>query len=129
MSRVRWIAVFAALCLLISFHVSAADTPTPPPSPTPETTTYRIQTGDTLSLIASRYHTTIGALMRLNNLSNPQLVVIGQTLLVPKTTSSAASTESSPVATSIPAPASNGTAASTAETTPAVELTVAAQVV
>src|SRR3954469_8807630 len=105
MSRVRWIAVFAALCLLISFHVSAADTPTPPPSPTIETTTYRIQTGDTLSLIASRYHTTIGTLMRLNNLANPQLVVIGQTLLVPPQNSTPpASASATPDVLSTPAP-------------------------
>ena len=84
MSRIRWLALFAALCLLLSFRVSAADTSTPAPTPAPtiETTTYRIQMGDTLSSIATRYHTTIGTLMRLNNLANPELVVIGQTLLV-----------------------------------------------
>jgi len=125
MSRIRWIAVFAALCLLISFHVSAADTVTPSPSPTPETTTYHIQTGDTLGLIATRYHTTIGELMRLNNLANAQLVVIGQTLLVPKPASSATPTESNPATTATASPASEATA----EATAATEITAAAQAV
>lgn len=97
MSRTHWFVLFAALCLLISFHVSAADTPTP----TPETTTYRIQTGDTLGLIASRNHTTIGTLMKLNNLANPQLIVIGQTLLIPTSTDTA-----TPAVTNTPSPAS-----------------------
>src|SRR4051812_31551930 len=120
MSRVRWIVLFAALFLLISFHVSAADTPTP--TPTVETTTYRVQTGDTLGLIASRNHTTIGALMRLNNLPNAQLIVIGQTLLIPAAKAAEASTVTAipnSVITSTPVPSEAGTA----EATAAIEFT------
>ncbi|MEO8394481.1 MAG: LysM peptidoglycan-binding domain-containing protein [Chloroflexota bacterium] len=118
MSRIHWIVLFAAFCLLMSFQVSAADTPTP--TPAVETTTYVVQTGDTLGLIASRNHTTIGALMRLNNLANPELVVIGQTLLIPSATTTAVP---SLAATDIPALSSEGTA----EATAAFELTAEAQ--
>ena len=125
MSRINWIALFAAFCLLISFQVSAADTPTP--SPTTETITYRVQTGDTLGLIASRYHTTVGALMRLNDLANPQLVVIGQTLLIP----SVNVTVTAPTTTSI-LPASTATSTpenseAMLETQPTLDVTVDAQ--
>ncbi len=118
MSRINWIVLFAALCLLISFQVSADDTPTP--SPTSETFTYRIQMGDTLGLIASRYHTTVGTLMKLNNLANPQLVVIGQTLLIPTANTTATVTARS---TALP----SSTAASTPEnieTTPDTQTTL-----
>lgn len=46
-------------------------------------TTYRVQPGDTLMSIASRYNTTINAIVQANNLSNPNLLSIGQTLIIP----------------------------------------------
>jgi putative chitinase len=46
-------------------------------------TTYRVQPGDTLMSIASRYNTTIPAIVQANNLSNPDLLSIGQTLIIP----------------------------------------------
>lgn len=44
---------------------------------------YTIRRGDTLSEIAMRYHTTVQELVRINNLSNPNLIFIGETLLIP----------------------------------------------
>lgn len=45
---------------------------------------YRIRTGDTLSGIASRYNTSVSALMRANpSISNPNLIYAGRTLNVP----------------------------------------------
>ena len=71
-------------------------TPTSSSSPTPrnngtqtdtpssdKTWTYYIKRGDTLSSIATRYNTTVGELARLNNISNPNLIIAGAALLIP----------------------------------------------
>jgi N-acetylmuramoyl-L-alanine amidase len=45
---------------------------------------YRIKSGDTLSAIAVRYHTTVAQLVRLNNLpGNGDLIIAGHTLRIP----------------------------------------------
>jgi LysM repeat protein len=45
---------------------------------------YRVRPGDTLSAIAARYHTTVAALVRLNNLpGNGNLIFAGATLRIP----------------------------------------------
>lgn len=46
-------------------------------------TRYRVRPGDTLSGIAARMHTTVAALMRLNHLRSPDLIMVGQWLRVP----------------------------------------------
>lgn len=47
-------------------------------------TIYRIRSGDTLSAIAARYHTTVARLIALNHLpGNGNLIIAGQTLKVP----------------------------------------------
>jgi LysM repeat protein len=48
-----------------------------------KTTTYKIKKGDTLSAIAKKYHTTISALTKANNIKNPNLIVTGHTLKIP----------------------------------------------
>lgn len=53
------------------------------PSPGPGGNTYVVQLGDTLYSIAVRHNTTVQALMVANNLSNPNLIYVGQTLKVP----------------------------------------------
>jgi lysozyme len=45
--------------------------------------TYTVQSGDTLSRIASEYNTTVDALMEANNIENPNLIEVGQTLTIP----------------------------------------------
>lgn len=45
--------------------------------------TYTVQQGDTLGRIALRYDTTVQELVRLNNLSNPDAISVGQKLIVP----------------------------------------------
>ena len=45
--------------------------------------TYRIQSGDTLSALASRFNTTVSALARANNIANPNLIIAGKTLRIP----------------------------------------------
>ncbi|HMC67711.1 MAG TPA: LysM peptidoglycan-binding domain-containing protein, partial [Mycobacteriales bacterium] len=47
-------------------------------------TLYRINSGDTLSAIAARYHTTVARLVALNHLpGNGNLIYAGQSLKVP----------------------------------------------
>ena len=54
---------------------------TPLPSPTPFT--YTVQSGDTLSEIAERFHSSLDALMAANPDVNPSAMSIGQVLKIP----------------------------------------------
>jgi len=47
--------------------------------------------GETLSSIAARYHTTVEALVELNALADPDVIVVGQRLVLPATSSPTAS--------------------------------------
>jgi LysM repeat protein len=55
----------------------------PPPPPPGQTTTYIVQRGDTLSVIARRYGTTVNDIVALNGLMNPNLIYVGQQLQIP----------------------------------------------
>ncbi len=44
--------------------------------------TYTVKSGDTLSAIASRYGTTVAALAAKNGISNPNLIKVGQRLII-----------------------------------------------
>lgn len=57
--------------------------------------TYTVKKGDTLSEIALRYGTTVSALAALNNISNPDYIVVGQTLTISGTATTSASNNSS----------------------------------
>lgn len=59
--------------------------PTPGLSPTPEVTplVHVVQAGESISLIAVEYGTTVDAIVELNGLQNPNLIVPGQELLIP----------------------------------------------
>jgi LysM repeat protein len=45
--------------------------------------TYRIQKGDTLSALASRFKTSVSELARTNKIANPNLIIAGKTLRIP----------------------------------------------
>ncbi|MEG3070117.1 MAG: BsuPI-related putative proteinase inhibitor [Candidatus Syntrophopropionicum ammoniitolerans] len=45
--------------------------------------TYTVQTGDTLFLIAQRFGTTVEALIQVNNITNPDVIFVGQILTIP----------------------------------------------
>lgn len=45
-------------------------------------TTYTVKRGDTLSAIAKKYSTTVSALAKLNNISNVNLIYVGQVLKI-----------------------------------------------
>lgn len=45
-----------------------------------ETTEYQVVAGDTLNSIANRFNTTVDELVSINNISNPNLILVGQIL-------------------------------------------------
>jgi LysM repeat protein len=61
----------------------------PTPEPTPEPTlelmpeTYVVRAGDTLSRIGRAYGVTVDRLAAANSISNPNLILVGQTLIIP----------------------------------------------
>ena len=46
-------------------------------------TSYTVQAGDSLSAIAARFGTTVAELVSLNNISDPNLIYVGQVLKIP----------------------------------------------
>ncbi len=52
-------------------------------APTTQNITYTVQENDALWKIAAKYNTTIEAILNLNQLKNKNMIVVGQTLLVP----------------------------------------------
>jgi len=45
--------------------------------------TYTVKPGDTLYAIAVKYGTTVQAIAAANNISNPNLIRVGQVLVIP----------------------------------------------
>lgn len=87
--------------LIIAGQVLLVPAPAPTPTPTPSPTiTYTVQSGDTLFQIAREYGTTVDVLAKLNNITDPNLIYPGQTILIPRPAPSP-----SPTPTPTPAPA------------------------
>ena len=63
-------------------------TPGPiPPTPVPPVQqTYVVQPGDNLTRIAAQFNTTVQAIVQANNIVNPNLIFVGQVLIIPGTT-------------------------------------------
>ncbi len=59
------------------------DAPRPLPTLRARSETYLVQPGDTLGMLARRYHVSVRALMDANALSDPNLLSVGQTLVIP----------------------------------------------
>lgn len=75
------------------------------------TTTYTVVAGDTLYSIARRFDTTVDRLIALNGLANPNVLYVGQVLVVPlpaQFTPTAATPTSLPTVTGTPPTASPG---------------------
>ena len=67
------------------YNKLSGDTPTPPTPPSPSGDTYyTVVSGDTLSGIAARFGVTVAQLCSWNNISNPNLIYVGQRLIVKK---------------------------------------------
>ena len=58
-------------------------TPGPTPTPPPTTNVHIVARGENLYRIALRYGTTVSTLAAYNNLANPNLIFVGQHLVVP----------------------------------------------
>jgi LysM repeat protein len=58
--------------------------PTPPPAPPGgREITYIVRPGDTLTIIARRFGTTVSAIVSRNRITNPNFIQVGQTLIIP----------------------------------------------
>lgn len=68
---------------LIASSNPAFAQPSAPITTQPAQVTYTVQAGDTLSIIASRFQTTVYALMEANNIINPNIIHRGQVLVIP----------------------------------------------
>lgn len=58
--------------------------PTGSSGPSPSQVTYMVQPGDTLYRIALRHGTTVSAIASANNIANPNLILPGQVLVIPR---------------------------------------------
>lgn len=74
-----WRRLFLVLCLSLLVALGGCSSTR---SDKVEPGYYRVQAGDTLHNIARQHHTSVSALMRLNNLSNPNRITKGQLLRV-----------------------------------------------
>ena len=63
--------------------VTATQAAAPIPTPNGNGGTYVVQPGDTLNRIAARFNTTVGALVQLNGIANPNRIFSGQVLTIP----------------------------------------------
>lgn len=79
-----------------------ASAPTPAPeapaeeAPATEIKTHRVEAGDSLNLIASRFGVSVARLQEFNSISNPNLIRVGQLIRIPAA--------DSPVTAPVPAP-------------------------
>lgn len=67
----------------------ATPTPNPPiilPTPRSETLTYAVERGDTLRKIAQTYQVSVDQITAINEITNPNLIEVGQVLLIPPPT-------------------------------------------
>ena len=61
-----------------------SQTPPPPPPPPPSGQVYYVQRGDTLRKIASKFSTTVDALLKANpQIGNPNVIYVGQVISIP----------------------------------------------
>ncbi|HRE49275.1 MAG TPA: LysM domain-containing protein, partial [Aggregatilineales bacterium] len=60
-----------------------APTVVPTGQPQPGATRYTVQPGDNLFRISLRFNRTMDAIMRANGIFNPNLIYVGQVLVIP----------------------------------------------
>lgn len=68
---------------------TAQGAPTETAAQTDETETYIVKSGDTLAAIAAQFGVPLAELQRVNDISNPNLLNVGQRLIIPKVTNNA----------------------------------------
>jgi len=62
---------------------TATPKPERTPRPTPAAQTYTVREGDTLSIIAARFGTSVAAIQRANGLGKSDVINVGQVLVIP----------------------------------------------
>ena len=83
----HWFPKFGKSMDTFRADVSKAMTPAPvKPQPPVSGKTYTVVKGDTLSEIAQKYGTTVDTLVQLNGIKDPNLIVVGQVLKLPGST-------------------------------------------
>jgi murein DD-endopeptidase MepM/ murein hydrolase activator NlpD len=76
-----WALALAILVLPLMSAAPASAESVPPAASSPAD--YVVRAGDTLFSIATRYHTDVPALARLNGIVNPMMIYVGQALTLP----------------------------------------------
>jgi len=100
---------------VVEQEAAPAPGPAPAPSSTPASTPepepaasqqqeYRVVSGDTLSKIASKFGVSTSLLQSFSKISNPNLIHIGQLILIPGVTASAPAVEPKPTPAPTPEP-------------------------
>lgn len=77
------IAAWIGAARLVSTPAAAQSDPTPLPTAAPDEVIYVVQRGDSLGAIATRFGTTVTAIMRRNGLINRDVIQIGLQLIIP----------------------------------------------
>lgn len=65
-------------------QVPTASAPVPPSQPPAQTLVHHVQIGDNLSRISLRYGVPVQAIINANGISNPNLIFVGQRLVIPR---------------------------------------------
>lgn len=94
---VRGLIAVAVISFLLSIACFGSSNPVKTPTPSPVSTrvptptatpsgpiTYTVQPGDTLSAIAQKFDTTVAAIQEANKIENPDLISVGQVLVIPQ---------------------------------------------
>lgn len=63
---------------------TATRRPLPTPTPVPTSAVYIVQKNDTLRSIAEKFGVTVDAIVELNQLDDPNMLVVGQRLIIPQ---------------------------------------------
>mgnify|MGYP001273464951 FL=1 len=82
--RLRWRAALAAVALVAASLVVA--------SPAAADVRVTVRAGDSLSLLSLKYGVSVSAIMEVNGITNPDLLYMGQELVIPGAGPSAAIT-------------------------------------
>jgi LysM repeat protein len=77
------LSIVIGLFLVLGWSTPLTTAARPQPQQSPERFEYIVQPGDTLLLIALRYNLNPGEIALANNLSNPNLIIPGQPLILP----------------------------------------------
>lgn len=76
--------IYAGQRLVIPCGAPAPDHPWAPPTPAPGGVYYVVRGGDTLAKIAMRFGVNMWSIVRANNIANPNVIIVGQRLYIPK---------------------------------------------